>query len=315
MPEFPLVSVLLPVYRPQAFLELTVQSILDQSYSNVELILSDDSPEELPETIQMLIDQHDQIRYFPNPDPPGIFSNLNHAVKNAKGKYLQIFCQDDIMYPGMLEAQVFGLERFPEAGMIFGGRDLIDQQGEVIKRGPAGERQYGFNTAALSINKYLSRGCIAGNLSPVMVRREAVAEVGAFNASMKYAGDFEYWMRLALAGYGYVYVSDTLLAIRQHPGQASHNLAKRTLLREQTEIYRQLLKEHTVKKSNRYCRWYLNQQVGVMHLRLMWKSASWVAYARSLNTYPFNLFIVLVLFVFSLNGRFQLLKITEGRDY
>jgi len=261
------------------------------------------------------IEQESKVYYFKNPSTKGIFSNLNNAITRSSGEYVQIFCQDDLMYPHMLSAQVQGLQQHPESGMIFCGRDLIDDTGHLFKKGPRNKRQYAFNTPTHSLNKYLSRGCIPGNISPVMLRRGALEKTGSFNPGMKYSGDFEYWVRLSLAGYGYVYHPDSLLSVRKHAEQASNRLTKAVLLEEHAQVYRILLAHHTAARSDFYCRLYVNQTVGMMHLRKLARSGELATHWRLLNRRPFQLLSIMLLLMLTLNGKWKLLKIEEGRDF
>lgn len=315
--SFPLVSVVVPVYKPDHFFNEMLESILGQTYPNFELILSDDAPLSFPKAVLNKLGSN-KISYLINEGRKGIFPNLNHAIRHAKGDFIQVFCQDDVMYPNCLAEQVKALTAHPSAGMVFADFDTIHYDTLAKKKNkPPG---FSLTEHQTAINKFVSRGCLPGNLSPVMLRNSAIGQVGVFNEDFVYAGDFEYWVRLSLKGYDYVYNNACLLAVRTHPARASQTLPYTDYVKENSMIYRELLIHQTINKSPWKIKAYINEKNGIRLFKGLLKRTktgrqSVFSNMRLLNQPPFNLFLIMSLLLFSLNGRLKLFLIDEEKDF
>jgi glycosyltransferase involved in cell wall biosynthesis len=315
----PLVSIVIPIYHPPGFFEETIESIKNQTYANFEVIISDDVPKsDYEEWVSNLADPSWKI-IKNRSDTKGIFSNLNNAIRQAEGEFIQILCQDDVLYPDCLERQVEGLLKYPSAGMIFSDYDSISN-GKTNKKAEK-TSSYHITKAQRALNKFLSRGCLPGNLSPVMLRKDVFQRIGYFKESFHYAGDFEYWVRIFLSGLDYVYNPACLLALRVHEARASHTLSMNYLIKEEAEVYSTLLNHHSIRKNNYYLKAYINQKKGIRHIKGLSKQIlnrsnnNKLGDYWNLNQSPFNLFLIILLWVLTLNGKLAYFKINEQKDF
>ena len=179
-----LISVLLPTYNPDfSYFKKCVESVLSQSHTNFELIISDDSPtQEVRDFLQSYNDQ--RIRFFKNKTGKGIFQNLNHAISQSKGAFLQIFCQDDYMYEGLLEYQLRALNENSKAGFVYAQYDAVNEKDEMnIPCDFSGnkEDEIFFVPQQKATNLFFKYGCLPGNLSTVMLRKSVIEEQGLFS--------------------------------------------------------------------------------------------------------------------------------------
>ena len=98
--EHPLVSICLPTYNGETFLNEALDSIKSQTYPNLEVIVSDDASSD--GTLR-IIEEFKATVAFPvqvfNHEPQGIGANWNHCMKHAKGIYIKFLFQDDVLYP------------------------------------------------------------------------------------------------------------------------------------------------------------------------------------------------------------------------
>ncbi|KAB0550291.1 glycosyltransferase family 2 protein [Pseudomonas argentinensis] len=114
--EYPLVSVLVPVYKQQDLISETVESILAQNYPSIEILISDDaSPDSSANVINGLAARYPTVRSFAQEKNLGITANYNFLASKAIGKYIAIFSGDDLMMPGKIAAQVDALEQNPDS--------------------------------------------------------------------------------------------------------------------------------------------------------------------------------------------------------
>lgn len=128
----PLVSVLLPVYNAEKFLRESIQSILDQTYINLELLIFDDGSTDKTRQIASQFSQSDsRIRLFTEDNNQGIVSALNRGLESSKGKYIARMDADDICLPPRIEKQVEYLELNPEIGLLGCRIQYIDEYGKL----------------------------------------------------------------------------------------------------------------------------------------------------------------------------------------
>lgn len=128
----PLVSVIMPAYNGEKYIEEAIDSILNQTYDNVELIIVEDAS--LDGTLSIIEKyQDDRIRLFRNDKNRGIAYSTNFGIDNSNGKYIALLDDDDIATPRRLELQVDFLEEHEEIDILGGRSALIDKEGKFIR--------------------------------------------------------------------------------------------------------------------------------------------------------------------------------------
>ncbi len=114
----PLVSVLMTAYNREAYIAESIQSIMDSTYQNWELIIVDDqSKDNTVQIAKSYAKKDNRIRVYINDINLGDYPNRNKAASYAKGKYIKYVDSDDVIYPFCLETMVLYMERNPEIGM------------------------------------------------------------------------------------------------------------------------------------------------------------------------------------------------------
>jgi glycosyltransferase involved in cell wall biosynthesis len=311
------ISIVLPLYKPDlGYFSQLIESVSKQNYKNFELIISDDDDSEL--LVSKVLSKYSDItfKYIKNLSERGIFSNLNNAIKHSKGKYIQICCQDDLMYAEFLGSQAYNLSLHSKAALIFSNFDSIDQS-NIIR--PLEKRHDIRNTWPSYIppekitNYLLAYGCMPGNLSPVMVKREVFDIVGLFDQNYSFAGDFEFWARCSI-NYAFVYSIIPQIAIRRHDSQASRQLSPIVLQEDYNRIYRFLMLNNTIRRSKFQLKLYINQCIGTQLLYSVVKRFRFFSRKEILHLLrsfdePFSFTFSAVLIILTLNGRFPLVTI------
>lgn len=129
--DIPLVCICIPTYNAAATIRETLASIVNQSYSNLDIQIVDNASTD--ETLKIVAEFDDpRIRILRNEINIGAEGNFNRCIQLATGKYTAIFHADDIYEPGMVQRQVEFLELNPEAGAVFTEASLIDESGKVF---------------------------------------------------------------------------------------------------------------------------------------------------------------------------------------
>ena len=135
--QYPLISVIIPVYNAEQFLERTVQTVQEQTYPNLEILLIDDGSTDGSLPLCRQIAQKDaRIRVF-HKENGGLSSARNCGVQHAAGEYVGFVDSDDLIYPDMYENLWNGCCRFAEKAedkplFIQIGREEIDEQGSRL---------------------------------------------------------------------------------------------------------------------------------------------------------------------------------------
>ena len=314
-----LISVLLPTYQPnEGYFVKCIESILSQTYSNFELIISDDSSSDV---VEKLLEKYndDRIKYIRNQGGKGIFQNLNHAAKISTGNFIQIFCQDDYMYKGMLEKQVVAMNKFQDAGFVYAQYEAINGEGKVTIPGNFSgrpENELYFVPQQKATNLFFKYGCLPGNLSTVMLRREVLDEMGGFDEKTPFVGDFKYWVEVTKK-YGFAIVRPPMLAVRTHSMQASQTMGGVKWIEEVLPIYQELYQGINIGESKRLARLFINEKMGVQGLYIILKSffltkkIALLKRLKLLNKEPFSLGLIVVLFIATLRQKLSYFKLNN----
>jgi glycosyltransferase involved in cell wall biosynthesis len=212
-----LVSVALPIYNGLPYLQEAISTILMQDIE-LELIVSDDmSRDGSKEFVQGLTDP--RVRLIAHDVNAGIFGNLNTCIAAAKGKFIQIFSQDDLMKPNYLVSQVQMLQKYPDAGFVYGTPDWVDENGSFISSNSADK-----TPEVIDRNLYLWIAshymALPASISSVMIPRRTLELVGLFNTEYRIAADIEFYNRVS-ERFCIIRNLAVLHSIRSHKGMTS----------------------------------------------------------------------------------------------
>lgn len=214
----PLVSVVIPVYNHEAYVGRAIESVLTQTYRNVQLIAIDDgSTDGSLKVVRSFDDPRLEVHHQRN---RGAHNTLNRGLRLARGKYVSILNSDDIYDRRRLARFVGILERKPAVAACFSHIDVIDERERVVSRldgaahnptwRPPGQSRTDRTDPLID----LLGGNYLATTSNLFCRRSAFAAVGAFR-SFRYAHDFDFFVRLC-GKYAVDIVEQPLLLYRTH---------------------------------------------------------------------------------------------------
>ncbi|MGE5529348.1 MAG: glycosyltransferase family 2 protein [Patescibacteria group bacterium] len=207
----PLVSVVIPVYNQAAYVGEAVQSALNQTLTDREVIVVNDGSTD--GTAAVLAGFGERIRVFHKPNG-GTSSALNLGISQATGRYVAWLSADDVFLPEKLHLQVNAMMHHPRAGLCYTDWYIIDGAGCIT--GQSGSPTFAGREAV--VGGLLQGCCING--STVLMLRSALARVGPFNEAYRQAHDYDMWLRFALY-YEFVHVARPLLKYRWHGANLS----------------------------------------------------------------------------------------------
>ena len=128
----PKVSVVMASYNHEKYVGQAVRSVLDQTYQDFELVITDDSStDRTAAEIAQFTDP--RIRLFRSPRNRGQFVATNHCLREATGEYIAVLNSDDVFLPAKLERQVRFLDEHPDVGAVFCQARIIDEQSRIMQ--------------------------------------------------------------------------------------------------------------------------------------------------------------------------------------
>ena len=210
-----MISVIMPAYNAESYLQEAIDSILNQTIKDLELIIVDDgSTDRTVEIIQSNLDRDPRIRLIQN-EHQGANKARNTAIMAAKYPWIGAMDADDIAEPNRLERLLQAAEEDPEVVVWGSYMNQINQQGKItykIRVGPTSKAEF----YALDRTKDL----IALYNPAAMFRRDVAIQVGLYDERLKAAQDSELWDRMAEHG-PVVVIPEFLLNYRVHDKQMS----------------------------------------------------------------------------------------------
>ncbi len=179
----PRVSVLMPVYKTdEGYLREAIESILNQTYTDFELLILDDCPEDTREDIVTSYNDS-RIKYFKNEKNLGITPSRNKLIDLAKGEYLAVFDHDDVAFLTRFEEQVRVLDANQEIGIVGCYTEILPNK--KVVRFPEHNEQ---------IEQYLMQGCAVPHTGAMI--RASILPNDPYEAEFSPSEDYALWCRL-----------------------------------------------------------------------------------------------------------------------
>jgi glycosyltransferase involved in cell wall biosynthesis len=183
--EDPLVSIVTPSYNQARFLDETIRSVLAQDYRRIEYIIVDGGS---TDGSQEIIRRYaERLAWWVSEPDKGQTDAINKGFSRAKGQVLAWLNSDDTYLPKAVSEAVAYLRTHPEAGMVYGDANLIDESGEVIGKFPARQTDY----------RRLRRGYVHIPQQAAFFRADLWRKVGPLDPTFYFAMDYDLWVRLA----------------------------------------------------------------------------------------------------------------------
>lgn len=211
----PKVSVVMPLYNAEAYVKKTIDSILQQTYSDFEIIVVNDaSTDRSAEIVKEMSENDSRIRLYSNEQNKGIAYTRNRAIELSQGKFIAIMDDDDIAPDYRLKDEVEFLEKNAHIDVVAGNTCIIDENDNVIGMFAPVIRN------PKLVKAYLMLGNIIGN-STTMIRREFIEKNKLrYKDNMYGTEDYRFWAECSL--YGNISASDkVMLYWRKHNNESN----------------------------------------------------------------------------------------------
>ena len=182
-----MISVVIPTFNRRAFLKKAIESVLSQSYQDLELIVVDDGSED--DTSEVVTGFDSGIRYIKQ-ENKGPASARNLGIKNSKGDFITFLDSDDWWDRDKLGIQFKAMQENPEY-FISHTEEVWYRNGELLNQKQKHKKHHG----------YIFDKCLpmcAVSMSTTMARREIFNEVGLFNEELPCCEDYDFWLRVSV---------------------------------------------------------------------------------------------------------------------
>lgn len=236
----PLVSVVIPAYNAEAFIEAAITSVLEQTYPQLEVLVVDDGSRDRTAEQVKAIARRDQRVMLLQQANAGVAAARNLGIRHAKGEFIAPLDADDVWYPQNLEQQVKCIVAAGEkVGLVYAWSIDIDQGGQ-----PTGY----FRASRIEGNVYttlLLHDFIA-NASSVLIRKDCLDRVGEYDSTLRQqhgqgGEDWDLYLRLA-QHYEFRVVPDFLVGYRKLPGSMSTD--RRQMAHSRFLIWQKVRQQH-----------------------------------------------------------------------
>lgn len=206
-----LVSVCIPAYNSAEYIGRTIESVLSQTYENLELIVVDDcSVDNTVDIVRSFLDE--RVRLICNEQNLGMTGNWNKCINEAKGEYIKLIPADDCIYPECIEQSVAVLSDKPEISLVIVGSDLVNNEDRVIGSYMHWKKQ-GLVKGSIIAKRSAMYNNFFGNPVCAMFRKKDFERTGGFDKDIPYILDFDLWLMLTALGDVWV-IKDKLSAFR-----------------------------------------------------------------------------------------------------
>jgi glycosyltransferase involved in cell wall biosynthesis len=190
----PRVTVLMPVFNRERFVDEAIRSVVAQDFADFELLIVDDgSTDQTPAILRRWAERDARVVVITSPENQGIPAALNLGLRYASAPYVARLDSDDIMMPFRLAAQADVLDREPGVVLVSSAYETMDREGNYLGTWPGNEPH---EVVTFLLNFYN----IVGGGGQVMFRRSEVIAEGGYACEVPSSEDYDLWVRLLRRG-------------------------------------------------------------------------------------------------------------------
>jgi glycosyltransferase involved in cell wall biosynthesis len=215
----PLVSVIIPCYNQAHYLANAIETTLESSYSNLEIIvINDGSKDNILEIMDKYRD-NPKIRLH-NQENTGLSKARNKGIELARGELLQFLDSDDWLHPHKIEKQVKILGENLDIDLVYCDDYMVYNETELSERYSVNTRCYGPKEQDIFDSLWLQNIFV---VHAALVRIEWVKKANGFSPEHSNLADWEFWLRLSAMGCKALFLNERLVYYRQHSASMSRD--------------------------------------------------------------------------------------------
>lgn len=201
-----LVSVIIPAFNQQQFINKTVQSVLEQSYANIEIIIVDDCSTD--ETYKLLESSYENIKILRHKVNQGLSATRNTGIKAAFGQYIMFLDSDDILHKDCINNLISYFATHKTQSLVYCWADMIDEAGKKLPETCCYKKEGGILDDLIISNQF--------PIHSFLIDRISLDSIGYFDTNLKAAEDWDLWIRFAKKNYQFGCIPEKLVSYRIH---------------------------------------------------------------------------------------------------
>ena len=241
----PLISICIPAYNSAAYILRTIESALNQTYRNLEVVVVDDkSTDNTVEVVSSINDS--RVRLVCNESNLGMTGNWNKCINEAKGEYIKLIPADDVIYETCLEKSMAVLQANEDVSLVLVGTDLINNDDKIIGAYAHWPKEGIFDGRKIS-KKSVMLNNFFGNPVCALFRKADFDKTGGFDEDIPYILDFDLWIGLSALGKS-AFIKEKLSAFRVRKDSNTGKLTGKGS-KDYTAEHVRLLDKHIAKNS------------------------------------------------------------------
>jgi len=233
-----MVSIVVASYNHAEFLEKRMESLISQTYQDIEIVVIDDCSQDRSVEILRKYESNPKIKLIIREKNSGWETVSNQGLAMTSGEYVMIANCDDDCSPDLIEHLVASMESHPSAGITFCRSMLVDKDDYIIGN-DFDYRESSFRIkcandtllTAAEMNRFLLHSCVIPNLSAALFRRKCFEKAGDFASEYHACGDWDLFFRIAKY-FDFAYLSAPLNRFRQHETTIRSLMTDRDTLEE-----------------------------------------------------------------------------------
>lgn len=297
----PDITIITPTYNRASFLKRAISSVLNQTFTNFEMIIVDDCSKDNTEQVVRSIDDN-RIRYIKLESNKGPAEARNVGIKTARGSYITLLDSDDEYLPNKLELQIMRIQDTPEdVGVVYCGYFIVYEPDTIHGKVSPKFKGRIFDTL-------LKHNCM-GSPTP-LIKKECFVTCGLFDNSLPSYDDWDMWIRIS-DKYKFEFVDEALAKVYTHGDQTSTNIDTTIRMRELLfEKYKTLILQNPETAS------YLLQRLGFLYFLKNNTYMSLKYYLKSITARPKDTqsYITLITCLISRTHHMNRMKNTSIRE-
>ncbi len=239
MDNFPLISIIIPAYNHEKYVELALNSVLEEDYPNKEIIIIDDGSKDNSKTIinHWIENNKNKIKIlFKSRENKGVTKTLNELIDLANGEYIALLASDDLLCNNSLKKRYEYLKNNPHRMAAFADAIIIDADNNLVHES-AYDNFFKIDREKLKNDKFLKREIVIASKVPgpaLLVRKKIYDEIGRYDENICYE-DWDFYLR-AVSKNLLGFVDDIICKYRVHPNNSCRSEGVINIVKDNKKI-------------------------------------------------------------------------------
>ncbi|TVL98276.1 MAG: hypothetical protein CV087_21595 [Candidatus Brocadia sp. WS118] len=290
----PKVSIVIPYYNGNRFISDALNSIMDQSYSDYEVIIVDDhSNMESYDHLKEVVNNYPiHIKIIRHEQNKGIPSTRNSGILHSTGEYIAFLDQDDVWYKDKLQTQINIFSEYKDIGIVY-----TDSKINNIKKPYKRKLPNPYDLDFAELKQRIFNYWIFSSCSTLLIRKECFEKKGLFNTELYSGEEIEFAMRI-IPDYKIFLIDQPLVNKRKHKSNASNSLKSQLTVEEYLlSKFIEIFPEFSIFKNSRLSKIYSNYAKSYIDVHAFRESAKLAFTALSLNPLNKKIYLLFPYFI------------------